>query len=378
MIPPWAKAHKAPAFQPAAPVALSAEKVNPFDALRQHDAFISVHPQLAKSVNTIFYSGDWEATESSLAESKVYNTWEHYLQGLKPAWNGNRRLAIDVPGNSFKFHHSDESTPWTNGREAQLICDLVKGALAVEAPENGVRLTCANFLVVGLYGAESGLITEKLFELRIKQPEGGVMLENIPAAHDTASDVVLLSIARNVLDRPLAVGYNPGQRGFKVAISRAEQSMVVMGNIRVWCQEKIDENELVEDNKGKMSHFGAYIEDIIDQNDGISWGDVQRFLNKQDIFQAEFPKLIRPKIEAARNMKRKKPKTMSRAAFNRRVWELSHEIKRKHRAMKSRRSQNPKSPNVLRKKAYWAWKCGRGGGRGGRGGGAAGGSTAKT
>jgi hypothetical protein len=112
----------------------------------------------------------------------VYNTWEHYLQGLKPAWNGNRRLAIDVPGQSLKFHYSDEGTSWANEAEAQLICDSVKGALEVEVPENGMPLTCDNFLVMVLYGAQGGLATKEMYRMRSDKPDGCVILENTRVA----------------------------------------------------------------------------------------------------------------------------------------------------------------------------------------------------
>lgn len=62
-----------------------------WDALDREDALKSSSMEKDKSDEQLEESRSWSA------ESKVYSTWQHYLQALKPAWNGNRRLAIDVP-----------------------------------------------------------------------------------------------------------------------------------------------------------------------------------------------------------------------------------------------------------------------------------------
>jgi hypothetical protein len=80
--------------------------------------------------------------------------------------------------------------------------------------------------------------------------------------------------------------------------------MVVIGNIRAWCQERIDENRLITafGKEVKLSHFGSYIQDIIEENDGISYGDAQRFLNGENIFEAEFPKLLTSKLDSTKSI----------------------------------------------------------------------------
>lgn len=64
-----------------------------WDALEREDALKSSSGSVEKDKP----DEQLEESRSPSAESKVYITWQHYLQGLKPAWNGNRRLAIDVP-----------------------------------------------------------------------------------------------------------------------------------------------------------------------------------------------------------------------------------------------------------------------------------------
>jgi hypothetical protein len=231
------------------------------------------------------------------AESKVYNTCQHYLQDLKPAWNGNRRLAIDVPGDGIESHCVDEGISWSNEAEARLICDLVKGAIEAEVPANGVALTCANFLGVVVYGAQEGVITEKMFRFRINKPDKRVIVEQMRAFQDTEGDIVFSSFARKIPDKP-----------FDVSLARAKQFTVVVGNIRAWCQKRIDEDRLITafGKETKLSHFGTYVQGIIEQKDGISYGDVQRFLNGEDIKEAEFPKLLKPKLDGMKSTGRGK------------------------------------------------------------------------
>ena len=132
----------------------------------------------------LVFSGLKNAQPRSAGE-KVYNTWEHYLQGLKPAWNGNRRLAIDVPGDDgIESHRPAEDASWGNEAEARLVCDLVRGAIEAEVPVNGVALTCANFLGVVVHGAQGGVITEEMFKFHIRKLGKRVVVERIRARQD--------------------------------------------------------------------------------------------------------------------------------------------------------------------------------------------------
>jgi senataxin len=335
------------------------------------DVQYRMHPQLSKPINDIFYGGNMEDAPSCSAESEVYNTWEHYLQGLKPAWNGNRRLAIDVSGDSIESHRPNGGDPWANEAEAQLFCDLVKGALDTEVPANGVPLTCANFLGVVFYGAQGDLINEKMFKFGINKPDGRIIVENVPNVQGAEGDIVLLSFARNIPDMPLDIGIIGQKGGLKVALSRAKQSLVVIGNIRALTQEKINENKLIATKKDKMSHFGSYIQDILDKNDGISYGDVQRFLNGEDIMEAEFPKLLKDKVDATKSIKQ----DGTTAEVDEQDSGREDEVEKK--ARKVHRRQNPHSGNYQKKKNWFRDYRDRNG-RGGRGGGAAGGSAVRT
>ncbi|KAM0706288.1 hypothetical protein Q7P35_005614 [Cladosporium inversicolor] len=292
-------------------------RINPFDALDEEDALKSSGGAVEKDESDE-QMGD---APSRPIESKVYNTWEHYLQDLKPAWNGNRRLAIDVPGDGIEFHRHADDTLWPNEVDARLICDLVRGAIEAEVPANGVALTCANFLGVVVYGAQGGVTTEKMFRFCINKPGKRVMIENTHVVEGAEGDIVLLSFARNIPDKP-----------FDVALSRAKQSTLLIGNIRAWCQEKIDENKVITafGKNAMLTQFGFFIQDIIEQKDGISYGDVQRFLNGEDIMEAEFPKLLKPDRTTVE----------LNDAFGRLQQDSGGENEAEKRVKKTRRSQN--------------------------------------
>ena len=192
----------------AAAVRSTAPRVNLFDRIR--------------GMEPLAFSGLKNAQPRSAGE-KVYNTWEHYLQGLKPAWNGNRRLAIDVPGDDgIEPHHPAEDASWGNEAEARLVCDLVRGAIEAEVPANGVALTCANFLGVVVYGAQGGVITEKMFKFHIRKPGKRVVVESIRARQDAEGSIVLLSFARNIPDKPFDADFVAENRGLDVTLSRTK------------------------------------------------------------------------------------------------------------------------------------------------------------
>jgi hypothetical protein len=260
--------------------------MSPFDVLRL--AELGILRRKDSSVGRVL-----KDAQSRSAEQKVYDTWEHYLQDLKPAWNGNRRLAIDVLGDGIVSSRIDKDDLWGDEAETRLVCDLVKGAIETKVPAHSVALTCANFLGVVVYGAKGGVITEKMFRFRINKPGKRVMVEQIRAVQDAEGDIVLLSFARNIPDEP-----------FDVTLSRARQFTVVIGNIRARYQDGFNENRLITatGKKAKLSHFDSYVQDIIEQKDGVSYGDVQRFLNGEEIMEAEFPELLMPKLDGTRSI----------------------------------------------------------------------------
>ena len=240
------------------------------------------------------FDNHMKAAPSRPVERKMYNTWDHYLQGLKPAWNGNRRLAIDVPGDGSESHCPDENVSWANQAEVRLACDLVKGAIETDVPANGVSLTCANFLGVVIHGAQEGVITETMFVFEIKRPGKRVTMKNIGARQGSKCEIVLLFFAHNIPNKPLDTSFTAENRSLHTTLSRAKQATVVVGDIRAWFQERNDDKEVTIGDKNEMSHFGTYIQDIIEQKVAISYGDVQRFLDGDNITEAELPELLKP------------------------------------------------------------------------------------
>jgi hypothetical protein len=351
---------KAPAFQftvPGTSETVIPKRMSPFDVLRL--AELGILRRKDSSVGR-----ELKDAQSRSAEQKAYDTWEHYLQDLKPAWNGSRRLAIDidVPGEGIESHRLDEDTSWGNKAETRLVCDLVKGAIETKVPAHGVPLTCANFLGVVVCGAQGGVITEKRFRFRINKPGKRVMVEQIRAVQGAEGDIVLLSFARNIPDKP-----------FDVTLSRAKQSTVAIGNIRTWCQETIDENRLItaSGKEAKLDHFGTYMQDIIEQKDVISYGDVQRFLNGEEIMEAEFPKLLMPKLDGTQSIERDSTRADPNDPFARLGQGLSNGDKA-WKKEKDTRHKYSRNPNSL-KKQQWFRDYGD---RDGHDGGATGSSTA--
>ena len=234
------------------------------------------------------------------------------------------------------FYRSEDSF-WAKEVEARLVCDLVKGALEAEVPANGVALTCANFLGVVVHGAPGSVNTEKEFRFRISKPGKRVMVEHTTAVKNGEGDIMLLCVAREILDKR-----------FHGALSRAKKFAVVIGNICAWCQKRIDEDRrnTAFGQKAEPNHFGSYVQDIIDENDGISYGDSQRFLNGEDILEAEFPKLFKPKPDATRSMERDMATAELKDSFARLEQDPGDESKAKDKTKKTHRS-NTRNPHNL-------------------------------
>jgi len=128
---------------------------------------------------------------------------------------------------------------------------------------------------------------------------------------------------------------------------------VVVGDICAWCQERIEEDELLTESKDEMSHFDTYIQDIIEKKDGISYGDVQRFLDGEEIMEADFPKLLKLKLDGTEFIRQ----DMTTAELNDAVGRLPqvsrNDTRTEEKAKKKRRSKNNQGANSQKKKNWF-------------------------
>ena len=164
---------------------------------------------------------------------------------------------------------------------------------------------------------------------------------------------MLLSFARNIPDKPLDTDFVAETSGLEVTFSRAKKSTVVIGDICAWCQERIEESKLLTENKDEMSHFSTYIQDILDEKDGISYGDAQRFLDGEEIMEAEFPKLLKLKLDGTKSIRQDMTTVELDDTVGRLPQDSRNDTKTEEKTKKKLRSQNNQGANSQKKKNWF-------------------------
>lgn len=125
---------------------------------------------------------------------------------------------------------------------------------------------------------QGDLINSKMFELRIRGHDGRARVEKSRKVQGTKAKIVIVSFAGNIPDDELNLGSVPEERGLCVALSRARQSLVLVGNFGAWMRKRLEGNPMLMD-ESNIGHFGALLQDIVDQQDLISAREFRLFLD---------------------------------------------------------------------------------------------------
>jgi hypothetical protein len=200
-----------------------------------------MHPQLAEFPNVQFYNGKILNSPGLDKGSKKWITLRDFMQKSK-TYNGRRRLAIDCSeGYSFL---PEGSTSHANHFEADAMMSFIHGAVNHPPPEGGEALVLADFLVLAFYQSQLRLLVQKARGLNI--PAGssagsestGVRLQMLSTRVVQGGEgrFVLLAFTKKILNHPMSLGFLADPRGLGVAITRAQEALVLFGNFGGWVE----------------------------------------------------------------------------------------------------------------------------------------------
>ncbi|KAF2481324.1 P-loop containing nucleoside triphosphate hydrolase protein, partial [Neohortaea acidophila] len=254
-----------------------------------------MHPDLAEPVSRIFYRGSLKNHQSVIDRvSPKWETLSTVLAPLQPAYNGRRRLCIDVSGQAIASEAYNNTTSHFNAAEAQIIADFIGKACRAMPPINGAQIEPSDFLVLTPYTGQAQVVRNILVKRGISRAGNKVRVASTRAIQGEEARFVIISFTRNVKDKPLQLGLASEGHGLCVATSRPQEFLMMLGNWRAWAQAH-HEGAGVLTNTGastRTRHFGQLIADCRAKSDIVSAGDYLKFSTGVTIKKAEFPSLI--------------------------------------------------------------------------------------
>jgi hypothetical protein len=231
-----------------------------------------MHPRLAEFPNTQFYNGKILNNPGMDKESRRWVTLRDFTHKSK-TYNGRRRLAIDCSeGYSFL---PEGSTSHANHFEADAMMSFIHGAVNHPPPEGGEALVLADFLVLTFYQSQLRLLVKKARGLNI--PAGssagsestGVRLQMLSTRVVQGGEgrFVLLAFTKNILNHPMSLGFLADPRGLCVALTRAQEALVLFGNFGGWV-ENLRQGHTAFIYKGGNAHaLGCLVKSLWEKRD---------------------------------------------------------------------------------------------------------------
>ena len=181
-----------------------------------------MHPEICELVSNIAYD-DQLSTDPSVRKKRL----EAGSGGQAISW-------ISYPTHGNQESKSDgKSSSWINKHEIKLICDQA-------ITEHGIlRHQKKNLLIITFYREQLRLLREELADVGIlrrdyktRQPidpdDRSVRVTTVDSAQGSEADVVMLSMVRCNLRSD--VGFLANQNRAVVAISRAKERLIIVGN----------------------------------------------------------------------------------------------------------------------------------------------------
>ena len=252
-----------------------------------------MHPALSKPISTYWYGGRLKDHAGVVARtSKKWNTLQDYLARLRPAWNGRRRIGVDVSGDGVVSEPYNDSTSHCNIMEARFVCKFMEGAIAHTPPVDGEPIQASDFLVLSTYSGQSQLIGSVLTKSGVNKAGNKARISSTRAIQGEEAPFVIISMTRNDKDKPLTLGLVSDSHALNVGMSRPQEFLMVAGNFQAWAQAHADKAGVLVNSNGSMYRFGQIVNDFRVQKDLISCQDWVKFMNGETITEPGFPKLI--------------------------------------------------------------------------------------
>jgi hypothetical protein len=180
-----------------------------------------MHPQICELVSKIAYDNELR-TDPDVRIKRLESSRGPVISWISYPMQGNQESEPEGKASSY-----------INKHEIKLICDQVNTERSV------LRQQRKNLLIITFYRGQLQLLREELADSGVlsrdkksQQPidpdDGSVRVTTVDSAQGSEADVVILSMVRS--NPKCAVGFLANQNRAVVAISRAKDKLIIVGN----------------------------------------------------------------------------------------------------------------------------------------------------
>ncbi len=258
-----------------------------------------MHPDIASWISQQFYEGKLTPDPSTSRQTELGRAIDQVFGTLKPAWNGRRRIALDVShgAQSIVYPNTQSSQ---NLAEVQRVLDIVHMLTGYRGQALGTAaIEPENIMVITPYAGQRRALVQTLLS------QGGlaarIRVRTTAQMQGHETDIAIISFVSNRPGYPMQTGFITQKNQLNVELSRAKHLEILVGNFLAWCQADEDQNQYLNMWRENRA-FGSLIKSLRDTRDVISEMDWHTFsVDFQSPRQRNFENLITPAPQPAAN-----------------------------------------------------------------------------
>ncbi|KAL3448777.1 P-loop containing nucleoside triphosphate hydrolase protein [Aspergillus insuetus] len=233
------------------------------------------HPDILDFSNQQIYKG---ALVNMVPDrpTRVGYVWHEFTRSRHHFYQSGlenlRRVFISIDSIAVQ----KDSTSWSNPEQVEALCQFLRALYTFEAP-NGMKIGAADVMIVTPYSDQRKLIRHELLE------EGLEVHNNLSfdASQGQEAPLVFVLLTKPSADRA-GIGILSNKHRLNVAFSRAEEVLIVFGNLRVWDTDCIDDWSLYPTTKKLF--LVRFLADVSAKGHTLTWN------GERTVTEGEAPK----------------------------------------------------------------------------------------
>jgi superfamily I DNA and/or RNA helicase len=242
-----------------------------------------MRPIHSSVVSKIWYRSQLINGDSVEVAGETEGTLDRAFRPLLPVWNQRLRFAVDVGGFGVQsnVYGGKGETSLYNVHEANLVLDTIDWLLNQPAGIESRPVSPDDICVITPYSAQMEYIRKQLGNRFGSVIRKQIRVLSTIRVQSDETEIVLLSLVRNVPDAPLDLGFIMESKALNVAFSRVKTCLMVFGNFREWASKASEKNP--EFNYKRTRAFKSLVMEFSRARDIISATNLRQLLRGETV-----------------------------------------------------------------------------------------------
>ncbi|KAN0081110.1 P-loop containing nucleoside triphosphate hydrolase protein [Elaphomyces granulatus] len=225
------------------------------------------HPAILDLFNHHVYAGRLTAAPGTSSPDRVGNAWDAFTRSHHHFYNfdleGVRRLFISVVG---KARHEGNSQSWSNGMQVHVTRHLLTALYAFRSP-TGDRVLPEDVMIISPYKDQVKLVNKVFSEHKVGYRDN----LTVDASHGQEAKLVIFLMTKPSDDGGQRTGFLVDRQRMNVALSRAQQVEVIIGNLEIWNPASL--TRLAKWTKNMF--LVKLLRDVTAKGHTLTWADIR-------------------------------------------------------------------------------------------------------